>query len=172
MRYTVVYPGSFDPITNGHVDIIRRAYAVFPRLIVAIAVNPRKDPLFDVNEKVEITERVLKDEFGKDHTIKVETFDGLLMDYMARKKATVVIRGLRALSDFEYEFQMALNNRRLREEVETFFLMTSEPYMSVSSGIIKEIAFFGGNITGMVPKHVVKRMKEKLGKIKKENLGQ
>jgi pantetheine-phosphate adenylyltransferase len=170
MNQLVVYPGSFDPVTMGHLDIMLRAAKVFDRLIIGVAVNPRKNPLFTADERVEMIQDVLTEELGPRHRIKVEAFEGLLVDYMVRKKARIVLRGLRALSDFEYEFQMALNNHRLRREVETFFLMTSESYLSVSSGIIKEIAFFGGNIKGMVPAGVEKRLRAKLGKIRKENL--
>lgn len=170
MKRVAVYPGSFDPISNGHLDIIRRTHSVFPEMIVAVAVNPRKNPLFTADERVEMIGDALVDELGPDHGIETEVFQGLLVHYMQRKKARVVVRGLRALSDFEYEFQMALNNRRLREEVETFFLMTSEPYLSVSSGIIKEIAYFDGDISSMVPGCVERSLRAKLGKIKKKNL--
>ena len=170
MNQLVVYPGSFDPITNGHLDIILRAKKVFEKLIVAVAINPRKNPLFTAEERIEMIQETLEAELGPRHRIKVEAFEGLLVQYMARKKARIVLRGLRALSDFEYEFQMALNNRRLRKEVEMFFLMTSEPYLSLSSGIIKEIAFFGGNIRGMVPRTVEARLRAKQGSLRRENL--
>ena len=170
MTQVAVYPGSFDPITLGHMDVIKRARVVFPKMIVAVAINPRKNPLFDAEERIELINASLTAEFGPKHGIRAEAFEGLLVNYMAKRKARVILRGLRALSDFEYEFQMTLNNRRLAEEVETYFLMTSEPYMSLSSGIIKEIAYFGGKIKGTVPPPVEKRLKQKLNQIRKENL--
>lgn len=170
MPLTAIYPGSFDPITMGHLDVIKRTGEVFSNLVVAVAVNPRKNPLFSAEERVQMIQDVLDSEFGNGHGISVESFSGLLVHYAKRKKVNVVVRGLRALSDFEYEFQMALNNRRLEKSIETFFLMTSEPYLAISSGIIKEITYFDGDITGMVPAVVEERLKKRVAKIKKENL--
>ena len=167
MTKLAVYPGSFDPVTLGHLDIIKRSRQVFDKLIVAVAVNPRKNPLFTAEERVEMIRQSLR----KDLKIEVETFEGLLTNYIKRKKANVVIRGLRALSDFDYEFQMALTNRKLLPGVDTFFLMASEPHIFMSSGLIKEIAYFGGDINYMVPKNVEKKLKAKRGKIPTQNLG-
>jgi len=152
-----VYPGSFDPITRGHVDIINRAKRFFDKFTIAVAVNPRKRPFFSVEERVEM----IKEVFADDPKIEVEAFKGLLVDYLAKKKAKIIIRGLRALSDFEYEFQMALTNRKLYADAETFFLMTSEPFVCLSAAMVKELARFGGDIECMVPPPVAKRLRQK-----------
>ena len=159
MERIVIYPGSFDPVTNGHIDIAERGLKLFDKIIVAILHNPVKDFLFTVEERVEMLESSFKDY----PDITVETFDGLLVDYAASRKAIAILRGMRAVSDFEYEFQLALMNRRLRREIQTVFLMTGLRWIFTSSSIIKEAARFGGDITGMVPPVVNKKLKEKFG---------
>ncbi len=159
MKKIAIYPGSFDPVTNGHIDIAERGLKLFDKIIVAILQNPVKDFLFTVEERVEMLESSFKDY----PDITVETFDGLLVDYAASRKSTAILRGMRAVSDFEYEFQLALMNRRLRREVQTVFLMTGLRWIFTSSSIIKEAARFGGDITGMVPPVVNKKLKEKFG---------
>lgn len=158
MERLVIYPGSFDPVTYGHLDIIERGLAVFGRLIVAVARNPQKNPLFGLKERREMLELVL----GDNPCVTVDVFDGLLIDYAHQKKARVVLRGLRALSDFENEFQMALMNRRQDASIETVFMMTGEAYSFLSSKLIKEIASFGGQTKGLVPDLVAERLKTKL----------
>lgn len=152
-----VYPGTFDPITNGHIDLIERTLRIFDEVIIAIAHNPRKMPLFNIKERIEMITSSTK---GL-RNIKIETFDGLLVDYAKKKKAQAIIRGLRAVSDFEYEFQMALMNRKLDNKIETVFLMPSEEYSYLTSSIVKEIAAFKGSVNGLVPKIVDKKLKEK-----------
>ena len=152
-----IYPGSFDPLTNGHVDIIERGSRIFDSIIVAILANIEKTPLFSEQERIEIIRDVFKDR----PNVKVDTFNGLLVDYAKRKQAHVIVRGLRAVSDFEYEFQMALMNRKLRSTVETVFLMPHEKYTYISSRLIKEVASFGTSVAGMVPTIVEKRLTEK-----------
>ena len=156
-----VYPGTFDPITKGHIDIIQRAVRVFPRLIVAVACNPGKAPLFSVEERVEMILQSLEP-LNLGH-LEVESFSSLLVEYARKKGANVIIRGLRAVSDFEYEFQMALINRKLDHSVETLFMMPSEPYTYLSSRIVKEIAYYGGNVECLVTPPVAKRLREKFG---------
>jgi pantetheine-phosphate adenylyltransferase len=152
-----VYPGSFDPLTNGHVDIIERGTHLFEKIIVAILVNAEKSPLFSMEERVEI----VRETFRGRPNIEVDTFDGLLVDYVERRKAHVIVRGLRALSDFEAEFQMALMNRRLSPNVETVFMMPAEQYTYISSRLIKEVFSLGGQVRGLVPEIVVTRLQEK-----------
>jgi pantetheine-phosphate adenylyltransferase len=152
-----VYPGSFDPLTNGHVDIIERGTRLFDKIIVAILVNVEKSPLFSMDERVEIVREVFK---GRPN-VEVDTFDGLLVDYVARRKADVIVRGLRALSDFEAEFQMALMNRRLASHIETVFMMPAEQYTYISSRLIKEVFSLGGQVRGLVPAIVESRLSEK-----------
>ena len=159
MEKIAVYPGSFDPVTNGHIDIAERGLKLFDKIIVAILHNPVKDFLFTVEERVEMLESSFKDY----PDITVETFDGLLVDYAASRKSIAILRGMRAVSDFEYEFQLALMNRRLRREIQTVFLMTGLRWIFTSSSIIKEAARFNSNITGMVPPVVNKKLKEKFG---------
>jgi len=142
-----VYPGTFDPITNGHVDILRRSLKIFDRVVVALAENVRKAPLFSIDERREL----IADALGGDARLEVDAFQGLLADYCRRRGASVVIRGLRALADFEYEFQSAHMNRRLAPDVETLFLMTSEESFYVSSSLVKEVALMGGDVSGLVP---------------------
>jgi pantetheine-phosphate adenylyltransferase len=153
-----IYPGSFDPITNGHVDIIRRSLAIFPRVVVTIADNPRKTPLFTVAERVEQVRAAVQDE-----RMEVDTFRGLLMEYVEQRKARVVVRGLRALADFEYEFQLNHMNRRLAPDVETVFLMTGHKDFFVSSSLVKEVASLGGDIAGLVPENVAKALRVRYG---------
>jgi len=152
-----IYPGSFDPLTNGHVDIIQRGSRLFDRIVVAILLNVEKSPLFTVAERVDIAREVFKG----NPNVEVDTFDGLLVEYARRKGAGVIVRGLRAISDFEYEMQMALMNRHLNPEVETVFMMPAEPYTYVSSRLVKEVAALGGSVTNLVPRLVEDRLREK-----------
>jgi pantetheine-phosphate adenylyltransferase len=155
----VIYPGTFDPITNGHISIISRALKVFDRLVIAILNNPQKLPLFSMEERIQMIREVLKDQ----RHVEVDSFNGLLVDYVIQKKTNVVIRGLRALSDFEYEFQMALMNRKLNRDVQSIFLMTDYKWFYTSSTIIKEAASLGGDVSGLVPPIVCKKLKGKFG---------
>jgi pantetheine-phosphate adenylyltransferase len=157
MPTLAVYPGSFDPLTNGHVDIISRGARIFDRIIVAILVNAEKAPLFTMAERVEIARAVFKDQ----PNVEVDTFNGLLVDYVERRGAQVIVRGLRAVSDFEFEFQMALMNRRLRPKIETVFMMPAEQYTYISSRLIKEVFSLGGRVHGLVPELVETRLREK-----------
>lgn len=154
-----IYPGSFDPVTYGHLDIIKRALKIFDKVIVAVAYNAEKEPLFDVSERVGFLKRALK---GLKR-VEVDEFKGLVVDYVKKKNASVVVRGLRMISDFEYEFQMALTNRKLCDEVETIFMMPSESYSYLSSKLIKEAASLGANLESFVPPFVEKAIKEKIG---------
>jgi pantetheine-phosphate adenylyltransferase len=158
-KKTAIYPGFFDPITNGHLSIVSRALKIFDKLIIAILKNPQKNPLFTVDERIYMISRAFKSETN----VEVDTFDGLLVDYAVKKKSNVVIRGLRALSDFEYEFQMALMNRKLNRDIQSIFLMTDYKWFYTSSTIIKEAASFGGDISGLVPRVVNQKLKEKFG---------
>ena len=157
MPKVAIYPGSFDPVTNGHIDIVARGIKLFDKLIVSILYNPNKKYLFALEERMEM----LKDCLKKFKNVEIDSFDGLLVDYAASRKAQAILRGLRATSDFEYEFQMALMNRRLNREVQTVFLMTGLRWIFTSSSIIKEIIQFGGNIDGMVPALVQEKLKKK-----------
>ena len=157
MSTLAVYPGSFDPLTNGHVDIILRGARLFDRIVVAILVNAEKAPLFSMDERVEITRAV----FGEHANVEVDTFDGLLVDYVERRKAQVIVRGLRAVSDFEFEFQMALMNQRLNPKIDTVFMMPAEQYTYISSRLIKEVFSLGGRVHGLVPELVEARLREK-----------
>lgn len=154
-----IYPGSFDPITNGHLSIVDRALTIFDKLTIAILTNPQKEPLFSIEERISM----IKESLNGSPNVEVDTFGGLLVDYAVEKKANVILRGLRALSDFEYEFQMALMNRKLNREVQSLFLMTDYKWFYISSTIIKEAAGLGGDISGLVPEIVEKRLKEKFG---------
>lgn len=154
-----VYPGTFDPITNGHLSIVNRALKIFDRLIIAILNNPNKAPLFTPQERIDMIREVLKER----PEITVDSFDGLLVDYVVQMKTNVILRGLRALSDFEYEFQMALMNRKLNREVQSVFLMTDYKWFYTSSTIIKEAASLNGDINGLVPAIVSRKLKEKFG---------
>jgi pantetheine-phosphate adenylyltransferase len=149
-----IYPGSFDPVTNGHLDIIERAARTFDELIVAVAVNKEKLPLFSFEERVEL----LRETCGHLENVQVDYFNGLTVDYVESKGATVIIRSLRAISDFEYELQMALTNKRLNDRIETLFMMTSAEYSFLSSSIVKELAELGAPLTGLVPKVVEDRL--------------
>jgi len=157
MSTLAVYPGSFDPLTNGHVDIIERGARLFDRIIVAIAVNAEKAPLFTMAERVEISREV----FRNHPNVEVDTFDGLLVKYVERRKANVIVRGLRAVSDFEYEFQMALMNRELAASLETVFMMPAVKYSYISSRLIKEVFALGGKVHGLVPELVEQRLRDK-----------
>ena len=158
MSTLAIYPGTFDPLTNGHVDIIERGARLFDRIIVAILVNAEKAPLFTTTERVEIARAVFKDR----QNVEVDTFDGLLVDYVARRDADVIVRGLRAISDYEFEFQMALMNRRLNAKIETVFMMPAEQYTYISSRLIKEVFALGGQVHGLVPDQVEARLREKV----------
>jgi len=155
-----VYPGSFDPLTNGHVDIIARGARLFDRIIVAVLVNLDKRPLFSVEERVETAREVFRDE----PKVEVEAFDGLLIDFARRHGATSIVRGLRAVSDFEYEFQMALMNRRLAPDIETVFMMPAEAYTYISSRLVREVYTLGGAVQGLVPEEVEARLRRKFAR--------
>ena len=157
-KVTAIYPGSFDPPTNGHLDLIERGSHIFDELVVAILRNAEKTPLFSVGER-----RTMLEELTSDFkNVRVDVFDGLTVDYAARVKASAVLRGIRALSDYEYELQMALMNRKLRPDLETVFMMPAEQYSYLSSRLVREVARLGGTITGLVPDIVEQRLKEKL----------
>ena len=158
MSTIAVYPGSFDPLTNGHVDIITRGAKLFDRITVAILVNAEKSPLFPLDERVEIARAVFKGQAN----VEVDTFDGLLVDYVERRRADVIVRGLRAVSDFEFEFQMALMNRRLNAKIQTVFMMPAEQYTYISSRLIKEVVSLGGRVHGLVPDMVEARLRQKI----------
>ena len=157
MKHTVIYPGTFDPFTNGHLDLIKRALRIFDEVIIAVAPSSKKQPLFTLDERIEFIEESIK---GLRRT-RVETFQSLLVEYVSQKKGIAILRGLRAVSDFEYEFQIAHMNRRLRRDIETVFLMPSEEYSFLSSSIIKEVASFGGSVSGLVPIAVEKAINRK-----------
>ncbi|MBF0224362.1 MAG: pantetheine-phosphate adenylyltransferase [Desulfobacterales bacterium] len=158
-----IYPGSFDPITNGHVDIIERSLKIFDKLIIAILHNPNKTSLFSVEERIEMIKQVIE----KYPNVEVDAYYGLVVDYAHLKGACSILRGMRAVSDFEYEFQMALMNRRLNRDVQTFFMMTGLRWIFTSSSIIKEAAKFGGDISSMVPDIVNEKLREKFKVIEK-----
>lgn len=155
---TAIYPGSFDPLTNGHLDVLKRATKLFDRVIVAIARNESKSPMFSLEERLAL----MKPAITPMKNVRAEIFEGLLVEYAAKQKAQAIVRGLRAVSDFEFEFQMALMNRKLDENIETIFMMPREAYTFVSSRIIKEIARLGGDIRPFVPRHVVVALGKKL----------
>jgi pantetheine-phosphate adenylyltransferase len=159
-----IYPGSFDPVTNGHLDIIERACKLFDEVIVALLINPGKAPMFTIDERVRILNEVLNSRFPQ---VKVDTFEGLLVDFAVGREAQAVVRGIRAISDYEYELQMALMNRRLCPQVETVFLMSAEENSYLSSRLVKEVFSLGGSIRGLVPDRVVERMTEKLNEMKR-----
>jgi pantetheine-phosphate adenylyltransferase len=161
MQKIAIYPGSFDPVTNGHIDIAERGLKIFDKIIVAILHNPIKNFLFSVEERKEM----LKSSFDAYPDIEVEAFDGLLVEYASKKGSIAILRGMRAVSDFEYEFQLALMNRSLNREIQTVFLMTGLRWIFTSSSIIKEAAQFGGNIETMVPPIVNRKLKEKFGHV-------
>ncbi len=154
-----IYPGSFDPITNGHVDLVKRTLRVFDKIIVAISTNPDKDRcLFSVDERLGMIDEVFA---GLQGRVQADSFQGLLVDYAERKNSRVIIRGLRAVSDFEYEFQMAMMNHRLKPQLETFFMMTGESEFYTSSRLVKEVVSLGGDVSGLVPDNVLRKLKEK-----------
>jgi len=155
-----IYPGSFDPITNGHLDLIERGCRLFDKLIVSILRNETKQPLFSVEERIEMLREVV----GGYPNVEVDSFDGLLVDYAAQNAATVLLRGIRAISDYEYELQMALMNRRLRPDIETVFMMASEAYSFISSRLVKEVFGLGGDIAGLVPPSVERRLRNRFGR--------
>lgn len=157
---TAVYPGSFDPITNGHLDVIKRGTKVFDKVIVAVGDNPAKKALFTKDERVEMIREVTK----AFRNAEVDGFDGLVVDYVHKRKATVILRGIRTISDFEYEYQMALTNRTFASDIETVFVMAHEEYSFVSSRFIKEAASMGGDVSSFLPKEVEKRLKAKYKK--------
>ncbi|MGH9328469.1 MAG: pantetheine-phosphate adenylyltransferase [Terriglobia bacterium] len=154
---TVIYPGSFDPITNGHLDLIQRGSRLFDRLIVAVLTNPEKQPFFSISERVEMLSSVTREM----PNVSVDTFSGLLVEYARRQKAGAILRGVRAFSDYEYELQMALMNRKLDQKLETVFLMPAGAFLYISSRLVKEIVHHGGPVTGLVPAAVEERLKEK-----------
>jgi pantetheine-phosphate adenylyltransferase len=158
MCQLAIYPGSFDPVTYGHVDLIRRAQEIFQEVIVAVAHNPHKKPLFSIKERVSMLKEVTKDIEG----VIIDDFDGLVVNYARKKKAKVLIRGLRMLSDFEYEFQMALTNRKLATDIETIFLMPQESYSYLSSKLLKEAAALGANLSCFIPDFIERALKDKL----------
>ena len=160
MNTVAVYPGSFDPITYGHVDIATRALKIFPRLVIGVSMNVKKFPLFDLDERVEMWREVM----AGDPRVEVDSYVGLLIDYVKQKNARAIIRGLRAVSDFEYEFQMAHVNHKLDPSVETFFMMTGQEHFYVSSQTVKEVASLGGSIEAWVPPPVARRLHEKYGR--------
>jgi pantetheine-phosphate adenylyltransferase len=153
-----VYPGMFDPVHNGHLDVMQRGLQIFDELIVAVVANPSKEPLFPVKERLEMIDEATT---SLHSNFRIVSFDGLLIDLVARERADCIVRGIRAVSDFEYEFQMALMNRKLRATVETVFLMPHEKYTYISSRLIKEVASFGTSVAGLVPPIVEKRLAEK-----------
>lgn len=156
---TAIYPGSFDPVTNGHLDVIERAARLFDAVIVAVIRNPEKKPYFSFKDRMEMLKRTVP------HlkNVKVDSFDGLLVEYVRKKKARAVVRGLRAVSDFDYEFQMALTNRKMAPEIETVFLMTDYRYSYLSSSFVKQIAGLGGDVSGLVPAAVAKMLRKGAG---------
>lgn len=158
MKRVAVYPGSFDPMTNGHVDLIQRGCHIFNRVLVAVLQNPEKAPLFDVKERI----AMIRDIFRLDRKVVVKAFSGLLVDFVRKERAQVVVRGLRVVSDFEYEFQMALMNRRLDPEVETIFLTPKEELSYLSSRLVKQVHKLGGDVSGLVPPPVYRALKRKL----------
>jgi pantetheine-phosphate adenylyltransferase len=158
MAKIAIYPGSFDPITNGHLDVIQRATSMFDRVIVAVAHNVEKLPLFTTKERVELARAAVK----KIRNVTVEGFEGLLVNYALHRRATVVVRGLRAVSDFEFEFQMALMNRRLNSRIETIFLTPKDEYTFLSSRLVKEIAWLGGDVSDFLPRNVQKALQRKI----------
>ncbi|HHV73547.1 MULTISPECIES: pantetheine-phosphate adenylyltransferase [unclassified Thermoanaerobacterium] len=153
-----VYPGSFDPVTNGHLDVIKRAAKVFDKLIVAVLVNPSKTPMFSLEERVEMLKEVTADI----ENVEIDSFSGLLIEYLEKVNSKIIVKGLRMVSDFEYEFQMALINKKLNPDVETIFFMTSNKYGYLSSSIVKEVAKFGGCLSDLVPDSVIEKILRKI----------
>jgi pantetheine-phosphate adenylyltransferase len=159
-----IYPGSFDPVTNGHLDIISRGCKLFDEIIIAILVNPDKQPFFSIEERREMLEQVLKTIEQRSCVLRVDDFEGLLVHYAVAQKADAIVRGIRAISDYEYELQMALMNRRLQPSIETVFMMPAETYSYVSSRLVKEVFQLGGELKGLVPALVEERMKDRIKK--------
>jgi pantetheine-phosphate adenylyltransferase len=159
-----IYPGSFDPVTNGHLDIIERGCKLFDEIIVAILVNPDKKPFFTIEERHEMLEEIMKSLNRGECAVRVDSFRGLLVNYAVAQEANAIVRGIRAISDYEYELQMALMNRRLEPTIETVFMMPAETYSYVSSRLVKEVFELGGALGGLVPPLIEKRMKEKLNR--------
>ena len=159
-----IYPGSFDPVTNGHLDIIERGCKLFDEIIISILINPEKQPFFSIEERLEMLAEALADITKGGCKVRVDSFRGLLVNYAVAQQANAIVRGIRAISDYEYELQMALMNRRLEPGIETVFMMPAETYSYVSSRLVKEVFQLGGTITGLVPPLVETRMKEKLDK--------
>jgi pantetheine-phosphate adenylyltransferase len=157
--HTAIYPGSFDPLTNGHLDIIERSLVLFDKVVVAVACNPGKSPLFSVRERQDLIRQCVTDA-----RVEVDAFEGLLVEYARRQGARAVVRGLRAVSDFEYEFQMANMNRKLARDVDAVFLMTNEENFYISSRLVREVAAFGGDVRGLVPEPVLAALSQKLAK--------
>lgn len=155
---TVVYPGTFDPITNGHIDIIKRALQMYDKVIIVIAINASKEPLFTIDERISMIKSCFR---NKNDRISIDTTDGLIVDFALKKGACAIVRGLRAVSDFDYEFQLALMNRKLQRKVETVFLMTGFRWIYISSSIIKDAARHGGDVSGVIPAHVKKALQKK-----------
>ncbi len=160
MKHVAVYPGTFDPVTNGHIDLVERSLRIFDEVIVAVAENPKKAPLFPLEDRI----AMLKAATTNYKNVVIEGFDGLLVDYVKRKGAVAIIRGLRAVSDFEYEMQMALMNRRLDSNIETVFMMPNEAYSFITSTIVKEAASYGGDVSSLVPTVVEEKLRKKFGK--------
>jgi pantetheine-phosphate adenylyltransferase len=154
---TAVYPGSFDPVTNGHIDVIERSLKIFDKVIVTVGDNPGKKPTFTTEERIEM----LKESTTHLKNLEIDSFSGLLLDYVKSKNASIIIRGLRAVSDFDFEFQRALMNRVVEKEIETIFIMTKEHYVYLNSSIVKEMAMFGGKLNGLVPEIVENKLKGK-----------
>jgi len=159
MSKIAVYPGGFDPITNGHLDIVRRASQMFDRVVVAVASSVDKHPLFDIDERIDMVQKAV----AGLRNVQVDRIDGLLVNYVRRKRAAVIVRGLRAVSDFEFEFQLALMNRKLDSRIETIFLMTKDEYTFISSRLVKEISQLGGDVIGFVPRGVKRTLAHKFG---------
>lgn len=165
MKKIALYPGSFDPLTNGHLDIIHRASRLFDEVIAAILINSDKSPLFSADER----SAMIRTSLGSDYpNVRVDTFDGLLVDYALQQQARVIVRGIRAVSDYEYELQMALMNRRLEPQIETVFMMPSEAYSFLSSRLVREVCQFGGTISGLVPSNVEDRLLQKIASMGRE----
>lgn len=162
-----IYPGTFDPITNGHIDLIKRGLRIFDEIIVAVAINPKKTPLFSLQERLEFIIKTIQ--LIDKQRILVDSLDGLVVDYASQRGSVAIIRGLRAVSDFEFELQMALMNRRLNNNIETVFMMPSEEYSYLTSTLVKEVVLFGGNVEGLVPDFVEKALKQRLEGISKKS---
>lgn len=160
MKNSALYPGSFDPLTNGHLDILQRAVQMFEKVIVTVAVNNKKKSVFTGDERIQLIEEAIEDKEWRDK-VEIEQFTGLLIDFARKKNVNVLLRGVRQISDFEYEFRMALTNRRLAPEIDTIFLMPDEQLTFISATIVKEVAYWGGDLSSFVPDHVAKALREK-----------